>query len=402
MDAEATQPDALREELIDQLVEREWIRTKEVEEAFRRVPRHLFAPKASLAEAYAAEEAVITKKDEHGITVSSVSAPRIQAFMLEQADIRPGMRILEIGSGGYNAALIAELVGDEGEVTTMDIDPEVVDRARQLLADTGYGRVKVSLADGESGEPAHAPYDRIIVTVGAWDIPPAWTEQLGDGGRLVVPLRTRGLTRSIVFEAEDGRLVSRGYEMCGFVPMQGAGENRVRLVLLHGEDVGLRLDDTQRVNAEALRQALRQPRAEVWSGATIGGYESWDQLDLWLATVLPDYALLTAKPSARDQGIVATASPMGTSTLLNGDSFAYRALRPLDAERTRFEFGAIGHGPDAHEAAQRLVEQIQTWDRDHRSDQARFEVHPAGTPDDRLPAGRIVDKRHTRITISWP
>ncbi|MFI8928257.1 methyltransferase, FxLD system [Streptomyces sp. NPDC053474] len=392
----------LRESLIEQLRELDAIRTEAVEKAIRTVPRHLFAPEATLSQAYAAEEAVITKKDENGIAVSSVSAARIQAFMLEQAEIQPGMRVLEIGSGGVNAAYIAELVGEEGEVTTIDIDPDVVERAERLLANAGYERVNAVLADGEEGEPKHAPYDRIIVTVGAWDIPRAWTDQLAEGGRIVVPLRTRGLTRSIAFEREGDRFVSQNYELCGFVPMQGAGENRVRLVLLHGEDVGLRLDDTQQVDAERLRTALSEPRVEAWSGVTIGGFESWDQLDLWLATVLPEFVLLTAKPAARDQGIVTTASPMGTATLVDGGSFAYRALRPLDDGRTRFEFGAMGHGPAAKEVADRLVEQIRIWDRDHRADQARFEVYPAGTPDDRLPAGRVVDKRHTRVTISWP
>ncbi|HEU0088834.1 MAG TPA: methyltransferase domain-containing protein [Pseudonocardiaceae bacterium] len=83
------------------------------------------------------------------------------------------MRILEIESGGYNAALIAELVGEAGEVTTVDIDPDVVDRARNCLTVAGYHKVNVVLADAESGVPEHAPYDRVIATVGAWNIPPS-------------------------------------------------------------------------------------------------------------------------------------------------------------------------------------------------------------------------------------
>jgi len=125
----------------------------------------------------------------HGVSISSVSAPWLQAMMLEQAQIRPGMRVLEVGSGGYNAALIAELVGACGEVTTVDIDSDVVDRARQCLAAAGYRQVNIVLADAEGGVPDHAPCDRVIVTAETWDIPPAWPGQLAEGGRLVVPLR---------------------------------------------------------------------------------------------------------------------------------------------------------------------------------------------------------------------
>lgn len=394
---------ALREAMVDQLWQLRAIRTDAVADAVRAVPRHLFVPEAPLEEAYQPEKAVVTKRDEHGAALSSVSAARVQAMMLEQAGLEPGHRVLEIGSGGYNAALIAELVGESGEVTTVDIDPDVVERARRCLASAGCSRVRVAQADGEEGEAQHAPYDRIIVTAGAWDIPPAWTDQLADGGRIVVPLRIRGLTRSIVFEREGGHLVSRDYQLCGFVPMQGAGENRERLVLLHEEEVGLRLDDGQRVDAERLREALSQPRAEAWSGVTVGGMEPFDDLDLWLATVLPGFALFTATPAARDIGITASAAPLGVSALVEEAGFAYRGVRPTSPERITFEFGAYGHGPEAQKTAERMVEQIQLWDRDHRSGPgARFEAYPADTPEDRLPSGLVVDKAHTRIAVTWP
>nr|WP_242606528.1 methyltransferase domain-containing protein [Protofrankia symbiont of Coriaria ruscifolia] len=166
----------LRNSLADELVADGSIVSKEIESAVRTVPRHLFAPDVPLEDAYA-NDIVPTKRDEHGITISSISAPWLQAAMLGQADIRPGMRCLEIGSGGYNAALMAELVGSAGEITTVDIDPYVTDRARRCLASAGYyDRINVVDADAENGVAEHAPYDRIIVTVGVWDIPPAWTE----------------------------------------------------------------------------------------------------------------------------------------------------------------------------------------------------------------------------------
>ncbi|MGH3854965.1 MAG: methyltransferase domain-containing protein [Pseudonocardiaceae bacterium] len=178
--AEATQVDALREAMIAELRELEAIRCERVAEAFRAVPRHLFAPGEPLEAVYAADSALVTKRDEHGAAVSLVSSAHIQATMLEQAQLGVGMRVLEIGSGGYNAALIAELVGESGKVVSVDIDPDIVDRTRDCLAAAGYSQVDVVLADAEDGVPDHAPYDRVIVTVGAWDIPPAWSDPVDD------------------------------------------------------------------------------------------------------------------------------------------------------------------------------------------------------------------------------
>ncbi len=388
----------LRDRLTDELVAKGTIVSKEVEAAFRAVPRHLFAPGATLKESYA-QDTVRTKRDEHGITISAVSAPRIQAMMLEQAGLRPRMRVLEIGSGGYNAALLAELVGEDGEVTTVDIDPEVTDRARNCLTQAGYSRVNVVLADAEGGVPQHGPYDRILVTAGAWDIPPAWVDQLTEGGRLVVPLRMRGLTRSIVFGREGGHLASRGYELCGFVPMQGAGERRERLVLLDGDMVGLRVDDGQQLDADRLREALSQPRVQAWSQVTAGPGERFDGLHLWLALAVPEFCLLGAQREAVDRGIVAHAWPLGVPTAVAGGSFAYLGLRPVNPERQRFEFGAYAHGPDADSLAHRMIEHIQSWDG--TSLNARIEAHPADTPDADLPDGHVINKKHTRVVISW-
>ncbi|MCM3266346.1 methyltransferase, FxLD system [Streptomyces thermoviolaceus] len=394
----------LRDAMVRRLIELGAARSPRVVAAFRTVPRHLATPGVDVTKAYDAEYVAVTKTDASGVDISSVSAARIQAMQIEQADIRPGMNVLEIGSGGVNAAYLAEMAGEQGQVVTVDIDPDVTRRARDFLKATGYHNVTVVTADGEHGVPEHAPYDRIVVTVQAADVPPAWVHQLRDGGRLVVPLRMRGMTRTVAFVRDGERLVSDGFELCGFVPMQGAGENRMRLAVLHdaeGEEIALRLDGHPEPDTEALRAALRTPRAEAWSGVTLAGDESNEHLDLWLTTALDDLPLMAAKPAARQRGLVASASPLGVPTLVEGDSFAYRTVRPTN-DPDRYELGAIGHGPRARAVAERLVEEIRTWDRDHRAHRARIEVHPAGTPDDRLPAGRVIDRPHTRITISWP
>jgi protein-L-isoaspartate(D-aspartate) O-methyltransferase len=186
---DGSQADESREAMIGALREMGAVRSDRVAEVFRAVPRHLFTPEASLEDAYDPRDAVHVKRDEQGRPISTVSSPQLQGSMLEQADIRPGMTALEIGSGGVNAAMMSWLAGPDGQVTTVDIDSDVTERAMRLLDAAGYERVNVVLADAEDGFAEDAPYDRIVVTVGAWDIPPAWVDQLAPGGRLVVPLR---------------------------------------------------------------------------------------------------------------------------------------------------------------------------------------------------------------------
>jgi protein-L-isoaspartate O-methyltransferase len=121
----------------------------EVEAALRAVPRELFAPGVPVERAY--EDAAIITKRRGDETISSVSAPFLIAEMLGQAadalDELAGRHVLEIGSGGYNASLLRELVGASGSVTTVDIDPEVIDRATACLAAAGYDDVRVVCAD---------------------------------------------------------------------------------------------------------------------------------------------------------------------------------------------------------------------------------------------------------------
>jgi protein-L-isoaspartate(D-aspartate) O-methyltransferase len=165
MDAEAAGTDRaaeLRMRMVDDLVADGTIVSARVEAAMRKVPRELFAPGVGLDEVYHRYNGVVTKRDEDGNSISSVSAPQVQAHMLEQAEIAIGARILEIGSGGYNAALLAELAGPSGRVTTVDIDEDVAGRASRLLGRAGYPQVDVVLADAVGGVPAYAP------TTGSW------------------------------------------------------------------------------------------------------------------------------------------------------------------------------------------------------------------------------------------
>lgn len=134
-----TQPEYLRNRMVDHIEAAGHLHSSRVEHAMRTAPRHLFVPGADIEDAYANRH-ITTKNGSNGRPASCTSVPTVVAMMLGQLDARPGDRVLEIGAGtGYNAALLAELVGETGQVTTIDIDPEVTAQARKALDATGYG-----------------------------------------------------------------------------------------------------------------------------------------------------------------------------------------------------------------------------------------------------------------------
>jgi protein-L-isoaspartate(D-aspartate) O-methyltransferase len=130
-------PDAARARLVTELRLRGAGFSRTVQEAFARVPRHVFVPEVGAADAYR-DEAFVIKCGADGLPVSSSSQPAMMAIMLDQLDLRPGHRVLEIGTGtGYNAAVMAAVVGRGGQVVTIDIDQDLVARAQSSLVRAG-------------------------------------------------------------------------------------------------------------------------------------------------------------------------------------------------------------------------------------------------------------------------
>lgn len=396
----------IRKALTDNLRADGRITSPVVEQAFRTVPRHLFAPEGTPLEvAYNADDSVTIKTGQDGVIISSISAPFIQARMIEQARLGSGMSVLEIGSGGYNAALLAEVVGPDGRVVSVDIDPEVTDRARALLDATGYGsRVTVVQADAEDRVPGlDEPVDAILVTVGAWDLAPAWLEQLSKDGRIVVPLRMNGITRSIGFRREDDHLVSTSAEVCGFVPMQGLGTHDERVFLLpdaHGHNVKLRYDGDVPQDMSLLDGVFATERIEVWSGVTIKHGVSFADLHLWFAGFLPGFCKLAVGEGADLAAERKSWFPFG---VVRGDSFAYLVVRPA-LESAGIEFGARAYGVHGEGAATAMVEQIQAWDRRARGGPPpTFAYWPTGTDHPQISESTaVLEKAYGIVTISWP
>ena len=203
-------------------------------DAMRRVPRASFVPPGTPeTETHAIDRAVaLAYEDGARRATSTVSAPVIVATMLELLALRPGLRVLEIGTGsGYNAALLASLVEDASSVTTVDIDERLVVAARSRLAALGWSGVTAVAGDGWEGVAGGAPYDRIVATVGVSDVAPAWIAQLAASrdAFLLLPLHHGGVhpIMRLSFGADgsdgsdsavvSGRVVARS----GFVAIQG-------------------------------------------------------------------------------------------------------------------------------------------------------------------------------------
>ncbi|MFF7174830.1 methyltransferase, FxLD system [Streptomyces pseudovenezuelae] len=407
---EASAANHLRTQLIDRLVTEGSVHTPRVEEAMRTVPRHLFVPDAPLEAAYS-NAPVNIKSDDSGASISCASQPDIVAIMLEQLEAEPGHKVLELGAGtGFNAGLLGYLVGEKGHVTTVDVDDDLVEGARAGLLAAGIDNVEVILGDGALGYAPNAPYDRIVATVGAHGVPHAWLDQLAPGGRLLTPLRLRGsVSRSIAFErAEDGAWRSVGSEMNTFMPLRrGIADDPRRFVKLTDDgSVTLVTNGDQVVDAEALAGVLGQTRTEAWTGVNFRGPESAEWLELWLTCTMPNgLSRMPATREAIDRGVV-TAPYASSTAVFEGGTLTYLTRRTA-AEKapdgaTLYEFGVIGHGPEAQTLANKVAEQIRAWDRDYRSHEVRFEIHPVDTTALTPKPGRFaLDNALNRLIIEW-
>ncbi len=389
-----------RQEMVDKLVASGMITFDGVERAFRTVPREVFMPEGTgLEAAYNPDDAVAAKTDRHGQIISSLSAPFIQARMIEQADLASGMSVLEIGSGGLNAALIAEVVGLGGRVVTVDIDPDITTNAGKALDAAGYGgQVEVLLADAEHPIPGLGKVDAVIVTVGSWDVPPAWIDHLKPDGRLVVPLRMNNVTRSIAFRRVGDHLESTSLEVCGFVPMQGDGEHQERVFELpdpRGGVVKLQFD-VMPEELSPLDGVLAKPRTELWSGVDIPRGVSFADLHLWFASFLPGFCRIAAGEGT-ELAEERRWFPFGA--VADDGSFAYLAIGPA-SDGDGDEFLARGWGKG--DAGPALVAQIQAWAAAGRPQPDSVAFWPNGSDHDFPEDAAVLVKRHGLVTISWP
>ncbi|MCG7524075.1 methyltransferase, FxLD system [Streptomyces sp. OfavH-34-F] len=401
--------DRLRNVLVDRLQADGHARKPATEAALRNVPRHVFVPDATLEDAYA-NAPVHIKYDADGTSLSCASQPGVVALMLDQLDVQPGERILELGAGtGYNAGLLAHLVGEYGHVTTLDVDEDLVEGARAHLAAAGIGNVEAVTRDGALGYVEGAPYDRIVATVGAHGVPHAWLSQLAPEGRLLVPQRLKGtVARSIAYEQRDGRWVSLGSEMNTFMPLRrGIADDDRRVIPLSADgSVRLQAPAALDIDADALAGVLDRPRTEEWTGMTVRAMESPEWMELFVTCSLPSGLVRMLFPRSA-KGTLLTEDPYPSSTAaVEKGAVAYLARR-LSQDKTPeggklWEFGVIGHGPGSGELVARVADAIRTWDRHYRDREATFEIQPLDAPDiEPGPGLFVLGTPLNRIVVDW-
>jgi protein-L-isoaspartate(D-aspartate) O-methyltransferase len=181
--------------------------------AMRAVPRHEFVPERRRDRAY----------EDHPLPIGddqTISAPHMVAIMTDVLDLSPGESVLEIGTGcGYHAAVTAEVVGPEN-VYSVEYGGELAERARETLADLGYGEISIRQGDGHEGWPEHAPYDAAYLTCAAASVPDDVLDQVRTGGRVLAPIGTRRQTLQLIRKTEDG-LEREDHGGVRFVRMRG-------------------------------------------------------------------------------------------------------------------------------------------------------------------------------------
>jgi protein-L-isoaspartate(D-aspartate) O-methyltransferase len=186
------------------------IKDEAVLKAMSTVPRHLFVP-ASIRNLAYQDSALPIGHDQ------TISQPYIVALMTQLLSLKPGEKVLEIGTGsGYQAAVLAEL---GLEVFTMEIIPELGAQAEKLLNELGYKKVRVKIGDGYKGWPENAPFNALIVTCAPTAIPEPLKNQLAEGGRMVIPVGASGFQQLYLLTKKQGEIIRQKIIDVRFVPM---------------------------------------------------------------------------------------------------------------------------------------------------------------------------------------
>jgi protein-L-isoaspartate(D-aspartate) O-methyltransferase len=205
---------AEREAMVERQIESRGIREPTILEAFRSVPR----------EEFLADEYRDLAYGDHPIPIEAgqtISHPYIVALMIHAAEIKCGDRVLEVGAGsGYAAAVMSRIAG---EVIAMERQTELVAVAQERMQRLGYDNVRIVEGDGTRGWPGEAPYDAILAAASGSHVPPAWVEQLTDGGRIVMPVGDPGWVQKLVkvTKGPAGKLITEDLGAVRFVPLIG-------------------------------------------------------------------------------------------------------------------------------------------------------------------------------------
>jgi protein-L-isoaspartate(D-aspartate) O-methyltransferase len=201
----------LRQEMVEQQIHQRGVSNPAVLAAMLAVPRHEFVPEDYLSQAY----------NDHPLPIGygqTISQPYIVALMTELADLQPGEKVLEIGTGsGYQAAILAQLTD---QVYTIEIIPELAQQAHDTLARLGYPKIQAKQADGYWGWEEHAPFDAILVTAAPDHVPQPLVNQLAEGGKMIIPIGPPGGYQSLwLLERQGDKVLRYNWGGVRFVPL---------------------------------------------------------------------------------------------------------------------------------------------------------------------------------------
>lgn len=402
----------LNDRLVAEMRKRGTLRDKAVARAFLRTPRHLFAAETELTDAYE-DRVVAVTRDLDGTAISSLSQPTIIAIMLQQLGLQPGHNVLEVGAGtGYNAALMAALVGEQGHVTTIDIDPDIAHHAHANLDRVGVKNVTVLAADGALGYAEHAPYDRIILTTSSWDIAPAWMQQLSDDGRLVLPLFiTAQLQFSVAFDRSPHTLLkSTSHDAARFLTLRGS----LQTPAMHDIylDEALLLQDVIAHELAAppdqIAAWLHHPPTHHSTAVVCDLGAIWYGLGMWLGTHLhPLHVLINrdAESPARYflplMRMERPAPAYWSYLKVEPDGMAL-LMRPAPDDDTASALVVLQYG--APTAAQKMLAAVHHWNDFQQVQEQHATIYVVGhqTPINVQPGVAQVPKPHVDLVVTWP
>lgn len=199
-----------RRRMVESQLRLRGIGDQRVLDAMAKVPRHEFVPERIRREAY----------EDHPLPIGegqTISQPYIVAIMLESLALEPRDKVLEVGTGsGYATALLAELAS---EVVSIERHADLADEARRVLEHLGYKNVRVIVGDGSRGFPESAPYDAILVSAAAHELPHALVLQLAEGGRMIIPVGRGEAQQLQLIRVQNGQPRTALRELCRFVPL---------------------------------------------------------------------------------------------------------------------------------------------------------------------------------------
>lgn len=340
----------LRDKLIQEMISNRILQSEHVISAFSQVSRPRYYPEESLESHYSMAEALVTRR--RGETISSsISAPWVHVRMLEFAQLHTGQRVLEVGSGGCNAELVARIVGDTGSVTSTDIDPEVIENARSRFP-SGLANTDFRVADAWTEEFPAESFDRVMITVDTPYIPQALFRSLRPEGIMLAPMNYRGISVVVSLVKTAPEVVEGSqYFLAGFLLAQGVEKQSMVRLVSESKKVYMAHDGS---HSSSLKCGLPSASNMIDWTANVAMPRIYE-CSLYVATHdrrFGTYGTTTGMPADDFLG----ARPTGTAILVDGDSYAF--FREGDEETNQYP--VVCGGAAGAELGKALVAHVET------------------------------------------